>query len=87
MAHQASHSYNTRGGGVLSEILPNEAVEEIKSCFRDSIKEVKDEIITLKDVIIKNLQSENTRLRNKVEKLEINLQELFIKNNCLEQYD
>ena len=45
----------------------------------------KNEIITLKDVIIKNLQSKNTRLRNEVEKLEINLQEYFIKNNMIDQ--
>ena len=69
----SAHDYNTRSkeisdSKVLVEIskLREELVENLKKSFTDS----KDEIINLKEVIIKNLQNENKRLNDVVNQMQ-----------------
>ena len=47
---------------------------------------LKDEVINLKDIIIKNLQDESKRLKTKVNVLENNIIDLEIQNNNVDQY-
>ena len=51
-----------------------------------NITNLKDEVINLKDIIIKNLQDENKRLKTKVNVLENKIIDLEIQNNNLDQY-
>ena len=47
---------------------------------------MKDEIINLKEVIIKNLQNENKRLNDPVNQLQEKIVTLESKSNSFEQY-
>ena len=47
---------------------------------------LKDEVINLKDIIIKSLQDESKRLKTKVNVLENNIIDLEIQNNNVDQY-
>ena len=51
-----------------------------------NITNSKDEVINLKDIIIKNLQDENKPLKTKVNVLENKITDLEIQNNNLDQY-
>ena len=51
-----------------------------------NITNLKDEVINLKDIIIKNLQDENKRLKTKENVLENKIIDLEIQNNNLDQY-
>ena len=51
-----------------------------------NITSLKDEVINLKDIIIKNLQDENKRLKTKVNALENKIFDLEIQNNNVDQY-
>ena len=51
-----------------------------------NITSLKDEVINLKDIIIKNLQDENKRLKTKVNALENKIIDLEIQNNNVDQY-
>ena len=51
-----------------------------------SINSLKDEIINLKDIVIKNLQDENARLKRKSEKLENKVAILESNHNDLPKY-
>ena len=51
-----------------------------------NITNLKDEVINLKDIIIKNLQDENYCLKTKVNVLENKIIDLVIQNNNIEQY-
>ena len=69
----STHDYNTKSqemsdSRILYEIskLREELVENFKKSFTD----IKDEIINLKKVIIKNLQNENKRLNDAVNQLQ-----------------
>ena len=78
-----THDYQTRSkdsNPVAEEIL------NLKAELLASNNDIRDEIINLKNVIIKNLQEENNRLRNKVSHIENRIIELETKQNSLEQY-
>ena len=51
-----------------------------------NITNLKDEVINLKDITIKNLQDENKHLKTKVNVLENKIVDLEIQNNNLDQY-
>ena len=51
-----------------------------------NITNLKDEVINLKDIIIKNLQDENKRLKTKANALENKIIDLEIQNNNVDQY-
>ena len=51
-----------------------------------NITNLKDEVINLKDIVIKNLQEENKRLKTKVNVLENKIIDLKIQNNNVDQH-
>ena len=60
-----THDYNTRSKEMSdSEIFDDisKLREELVENFYESFTDIKDEIINLKEVIIKNLQNENKRV-------------------------
>ena len=88
-----SHAYNTRNNSSSPNTVENESAlqtsdlilsleKKLLSCFDG----VDKELLNLKDVIIKNLQIENQRLRSKVNFLENKVIHLEINSNHLEQY-
>ena len=54
--------------------------------FNSRFDELTKELLNVKDVIIKNLQTENKRLGEKVNNLESKVTSLKINQNKLEQY-
>ena len=68
----STHDYNTRskeiGDSKILEVSKHreELVENLKKSFAD----IKDKIINLKEVIIRNLQNENKRLNDIVNQLQ-----------------
>ena len=51
-----------------------------------NVTNLKDEVINLKDIIIKNLQDENKCLKTKVNTEENKINDLEIQNNNVDQY-
>ena len=69
----STHDYNTRSkeisdSKVLVEI--SKLREELVENFKKSFTGIKDEIINLKEVIIKDLQNENKRLNDVVNQMQ-----------------
>ena len=92
MSH-TSHSYNTRNNNVNNEENENDPAPKTSDLIINLEKKlisrfdgVDKEILNLKDVIIKNLQIENQRLRTRVNVLENKVLSLEISSNHLEQY-
>ena len=97
-----SHGYNTRNNSSISPIAEEPSSETISNDSEISetamlIKNLEKnmnsrfdgldkEIINLKEVIIKNLQIENERLRKKVDDLENKIEIIESDHNALEQY-
>ena len=86
----STHDYNTRNkemsdSKILDEIskLREELVENFKKSSTDDIK---DKMINLKEVIIRNLQNENKRLNDEVNQLQEKIISLESKSNLVEQY-
>ena len=69
---------------MLDEIskLRQELVENLKKSFTD----IKDEIINLKEVTIKNLQNKNKRLNDVINQSQEKIISLESKSNSFEQY-
>ena len=63
-----------------------DSLDKLEKSIVQSINSLKDEIINLKDIVIKNLQGENTRLKVKYAKLENRVAILESKHNDLAQY-
>ena len=63
-----SHEYNTRCK--KQDDVPSEALNTFESNITKCLNELKDEVINLKNIIMKNLQEENRSLKKKVEMLE-----------------
>ena len=59
---------------------------ELVENFKKSFADIKDEIIILKEVTIKNLQNENKRLNDVVNQLQEKIISLESKSNSVEQY-
>ena len=86
----STHDYNTRSketsdskGLVEISKLRAELVENFKKSFTD----IKDEIINLKEVIIKNLQNENKRLNDAVNQLQEKIVSFEFKSNSVEIWE
>ena len=60
--------------------------EELMENFNKSFNDIKDEIINLKQVKIKNFQNENKRLNDVVNQLQEKTISLESKSNSVEQY-
>ena len=50
--------------------MSQDSLDKLEKPIVRSINSLKDELINLKDIVIKNLQDENTRLKEKSEQLE-----------------
>ena len=88
MAH---HQYSTRGASNSDNVNgqsneTNILISSLKASFEKSFNALKDEIINLKDVIIKNLLDENSKLKSKITTLEKRVEKLEMENNQLDQY-
>ena len=64
-----SYDYNTRKEKKSVE-MSQDSLDKLEKSIVQSINNQKDEIINLKDIVIKNLQDKNTRLKVKCAKLE-----------------
>ena len=62
------------------------ALSKVESTLMQNITNLKDEVISLEDIIIKNFQDENKRLKTKVNVWENKIIHLEIQNNNLDQY-
>ena len=80
-----SHNYNTRNKKKDVEISQN-PLDKLEKSIVKSIDSLKHEIIYLKDIVIKNFQDENARLKVKREKLENRVAILESNHNDLAQY-
>ena len=91
------HTYNTRQNSVTvneNENVPStpeppnfsELIKNLERNLLTRFDGVDKELLNLKDVIIKDLQIENQRLRNKVNNLEKRVISLEEEGNRLEQY-
>ena len=66
--------------------MSQDSLDKLEKSIVQSINSLKDEIINLKDIVIKNLQDENTRLKVKCAKLENRVNILESNHNDLAQY-
>ena len=67
MAH---HNYNTRGNSVQEDDSTPSMLQKLEEKLLSRMDGLSAEIINMKDVIIKNLQIDNEKLRKKVDFLE-----------------
>ena len=83
-----NHEYNTRSKDATNTDQPDllSSLSKVESNLMQNITILKDEVINLKDIIVKNLQDENKRLKTKVNVLENIYIDLEIQNNNLDQY-
>ena len=67
MSLSGNHEYSTRSKDTINADLPNHlsALSKVESNLMQNITNLKDEVIDLKDIIIKNLQDENNRVKTK----------------------
>ena len=91
----AAHPHKTRsqtsdGNGDTSDIPTSvataENVSNLENTLLSRFDELSKELLNVKDVIIKNLQAENERLRDKVSNLESKVVSLEVNQNMLGQY-
>ena len=66
--------------------MSQDSLDKLEKSKIQSINSLKDEIINMKDIVIKNLQEENARLKVKFEKLENRVAILESNHNDLVQY-
>ena len=83
MAH---HNYNTRGNSVQEDDSTLSMLQKLEEKLLSRMDGLSAEIINMKDVIIKNLQIDNEKLRKKVDFLENKIINLEKNENLLEQY-
>ena len=87
MSLSGNHEYNTRSKDNINAADPPDllsALSKVESNLQN-ITNLKDEVINLKDIIIKNLQGENKRLKTKVNILENKVIDLETQNNHVDQ--
>ena len=58
----AAHEHNTRN----SKKGSTDYMEGFEKRINESISDLKDELLNLKNIIIKNLQEKNTKLKNEM---------------------
>ena len=85
-----SHNYNTRQNSLASNENRNpetsKLIINLGSKLLLRFDNLNKEMLNLKDVIIKDLQVENQRLRNKINNLEKKVISLEENSNSLKQY-
>ena len=82
-----NHEYHTRSKDTINADQPDLllALCKVESNLMQNITDLKDKVINLKDIIIKNLQDENKCLKAKRNVLENKIIDLEIQNN-VDQY-
>ena len=80
-----SHGYNTRTKKE-SSVVSSECLQALEANIINNINSLKDEIIGLKDTVIKGLQEENERLCDKYQQLENRVALIESSHDALEQY-
>ena len=83
------HDYNTRGKKQELVVKMDKDLEmkDMENNTLSSINSLKDEILNRKEIIIKNLQNENEKLRQKFEQVERRSAKYKFDHNALAQYD
>ena len=66
--------------------MSQDSLDKLEKLIVQSINSLKNEIIIPKDMAMKNLQDENSRLKEKCEKLESRVVKLESNHNDLAQY-
>ena len=79
-----SHNYNTRTK--KESVVSSECLQTLEANIINNINSLKDEIISLKDTVIKRLQEENERLCVKCQQLENRVAFIESSHDALEQY-
>ena len=79
-----THKYNTRTK--KEAVVSNEELAKVEENIISTINILKGEIKNLKDILIKRLQEENKKLREKGRKLENDVVSNESSVNALEQY-
>ena len=82
------HDYNTRGKKQEPVVKMNQDLQmkDMDNNILSSINSLKDEILNLREIVIKNLQNENEKLRQKCEQLERQCAKYKSNHNALAQY-
>ena len=80
-----SHDHNTRTKSSTLQSLENKLDEYFMALKEDSTC-IKDELLILKDVVIKNLQNENKKLKEEIKSLKENVVMMEKKHIQLDQY-
>ena len=80
------HEYNTRNKKPDSQVTQPDALSSLENRLLAEFKEIKDELINMKNVIITRLQEDNKMLKEKVNMLESKVSDLETNCNSLEQY-
>ena len=80
------HGYNTRGKTQESVMNNQDQMKSMEDNIVNRINSVKDEIINLNEIVIRNLQGENEKLRRICERLEKQCSKYESDHNALAQY-
>ena len=85
-----NHEYNTRSKDTNNATDADQtdfllALSKVEANLMKNITDLKDKVINMKDIIIKNLKDENDRLKSKVNILENRITDLEIENNRIDQ--
>ena len=88
MSLSGNHEYHTRSKDTINADPPDllSALSKVESTLMQNITNLKDEVIHLKDIVIKNLQDEKKRLKTKVNVLQNKITDLEIQNNNADQH-
>ena len=78
-----NHDYSTRSKEPTNV---TDTLSKIENKLMNSISDLNDEVINLKEIIIKKLQDKTAVFANKVSKLEDKIKNLETQNNKLDHY-
>ena len=82
-----NHQYHTRSKDIINSDPPDILLplSNVDTNLMQNLSNLKDEVISLKDIKIKNLKNENKSLKTKVNVCENEIINLEIKNNNIDQ--
>ena len=82
-----NHQYHTRSKDIINADPPDILLplSNVDTNLMQNLSNLKDEVISLKDIKIKNLKNENKSLKTKVNVCENEIINLEIKNNNIDQ--
>ena len=80
------HGYNKRGKKQETVMNNQDQMKSMKDNIVNRISSLKDEIINLKEIVIRNLQDKNEKLRRRYERLEKRCLKYESDHNTLAKY-